>query len=613
MKLQKKLMVAPVAILTVQALSFTALLWVFQGYKSQSLANNERKSTSIESISAIQYRMASQHAGLYRTVAISGSLDDKALQTLREERLSKLNGFSEIVLKEAAQNHGEKMGDMAKRFAEQAQQYGKMADEVIDLSTIDPNTGVAAMQTADAKFAEIDGTLSAMLEVVKKNADDQFHLFEASTNRQRTWVGVLALLFGLGSVYFARRVQRQIVRDLNTSAQATQAVASGQLDVELNSKSTDEVGDMVRSLALMVKQLRRTIELVQQTADVIVHGSKEIASDNNELKARSEHQVRSLEETVDAMKRMTHTVNQNADSAAQANQLAESASVVAVKGGSAVGQVISTMESIDASAKRIVDIIGVIDSIAFQTNILALNAAVEAARAGEQGRGFAVVASEVRSLAKRSATAAQEIKTLITDSVQKVNAGTLLVGQAGATMDEIVASVDNVRHILREIAAASHAQRSEITKVNASIEQIDEVTQESSALVEHTASAAVSLEGRARYLADAIGSFKLDQRAGPRVPVAYNGTLTTGDNVVIEVQTVDISKTGVGLLVDRQLPAGQTCELQLEIPYQGRTQHVGVTVKVVHSNKMDRSKCNIGFAFVGSQSAVNDIMEQLSG
>jgi len=247
---------------------------------------------------------------------------------------------------------------------------------------------------------------------------------------------------------------------------------------------------------------------VRMGTDQITTASSEIASGNLDLSQRTEEQVSSLEETASSMEELTSTVRQNADNARQANQLAAGASEVAVKGGAVVGQVVQTMSSINASSKKIVDIISVIDGIAFQTNILALNAAVEAARAGEQGRGFAVVATEVRTLAQRSAAAAKEIKELISDSVSKVEDGTRLVDEAGATMDEIVSAVKCVTDIMSEISAASQEQSSGIEQVNQAVSQMDEVTQQNAALVEEAA-AAESMQDQAQALTQAVTIFKL--------------------------------------------------------------------------------------------------------
>jgi methyl-accepting chemotaxis protein len=249
---------------------------------------------------------------------------------------------------------------------------------------------------------------------------------------------------------------------------------------------------------------------VRTGTDTIAAASSQIASGNLELSSRTEQQAGSLEETASSMEEMTSTVKQNADNARQANQLAISASEVAVKGGAVVSQVVDTMDSINASSKKIVDIIGVIDGIAFQTNILALNAAVEAARAGEQGRGFAVVASEVRNLAQRSAAAAKEIKILIGDSVEKVDIGAKLVDQAGSTMQAVVESIKSVTDIMGEITAASQEQTSGIDQINQAITQMDQVTQQNAALVEEAAAAAGALQDQAGSLAQVVSVFTMN-------------------------------------------------------------------------------------------------------
>jgi len=261
----------------------------------------------------------------------------------------------------------------------------------------------------------------------------------------------------------------------------------------------------------MNDSLLKIVREVRLGTDTIATASTQIASGNLDLSSRTEEQASSLEETASAMEELTSTVKQNADNARQANQLAVSASAVAQEGGDVVGQVVATMGSINDSSKKIVDIISVIDGIAFQTNILALNAAVEAARAGEQGRGFAVVASEVRSLAQRSAAAAKEIKVLIDDSVEKVTSGSKLVEQAGSTMAEVVGSVRRVTDIVGEISAASQEQSTGIEEVNRAITQMDEVTQQNAALVEEAAAAAQSLQDQAGKLAQVVGVFKLER------------------------------------------------------------------------------------------------------
>lgn len=319
--------------------------------------------------------------------------------------------------------------------------------------------------------------------------------------------GALALLFG---AFFAWVVTRSIVSPLRDAVELAQRVASGELKAQSDVSSVCEIGDLLRALKDMNDSLINIVTRVRGATDSISTGSGEIAAGNMDLSARTEQQAGSLEETASSMEELTSTVRQNADNARQANQLANSASDTATRGGSVVNEVVETMGSINASAKKIVDIIGVIDGIAFQTNILALNAAVEAARAGEQGRGFAVVASEVRSLAQRSAAAAKEIKTLIGDSVEQVERGSKLVDQAGATMMDVVASVRRVTDVVSEISAASQEQTAGLDQINVAITQMDQVTQQNAALVEQAASAAESLQHQAEVLVDTLSVFKLE-------------------------------------------------------------------------------------------------------
>ncbi|MES2297995.1 MAG: methyl-accepting chemotaxis protein [Pseudomonadota bacterium] len=313
---------------------------------------------------------------------------------------------------------------------------------------------------------------------------------------------------------------RSITGPLNEAVGIAQTVASGDLSAHIEVTSTDEIGTLLLALKNMHDSLAEIVGKVRAGTEAIAFASNEISTGNMDLSARTEQQASSLEETASSMEELTSTVKQNGDNANQASKLASNASDVAVRGGEAVAQVIHTMGSINESSKKIVDIIGVIDGIAFQTNILALNAAVEAARAGEQGRGFAVVASEVRNLAQRSAAAAKEIKALIGDSVERVEAGSKLVGNAGTTMDEVVDSVKRVTAIIAEIAVASGEQNAGIDQINDAISQMDSVTQQNAALVEEAAAAAEAMKQQAESLAHAVSVFKIDESKMAAAPAA---------------------------------------------------------------------------------------------
>jgi len=338
----------------------------------------------------------------------------------------------------------------------------------------------------------------------------------------RTFMIIMGLLAVAISVVAALVITRGLLKQLggepDYTASIAGSIAAGDLSISINTTGADK-NSLVVEMREMRNSLRDIVSQVRTGTETIGTASREIAAGNVDLSSRTEMQASSLEKTASAMDELTSTVKQNADNAREANQLASAASDVAVKGGQVVSEVVNTMSSIDASAKKIVDIIGVIDGIAFQTNILALNAAVEAARAGEQGRGFAVVASEVRNLAQRSAAAAKEIKALIDDSVEKVGAGTKLVGQAGVTMEEVVSSVRRVTDIMSEIANASQEQSAGIAQVNQSIIEMDSMTQQNAALVEEAAAAAQSLQDQAGELARVVSVFKLVE-GEERAPVA---------------------------------------------------------------------------------------------
>ncbi|WP_426175285.1 methyl-accepting chemotaxis protein [Massilia sp. TWR1-2-2] len=331
---------------------------------------------------------------------------------------------------------------------------------------------------------------------------------------------VVALLLGVAAaLLLINSLLRQLGGEPAATAAIAERIANGELDFEITTRPGDQKS-LLYSVKHMQQSLAGIVSTVRQGTDAISNGSSQIAAGNMDLSSRTEQQASSLEETASSMEEMASTVKQNAENARQANTLAVAASAVAGKGGEVVARVVNTMDDINASSRKIVDIISVIDGIAFQTNILALNAAVEAARAGEQGRGFAVVASEVRNLAQRSAAAAKEIKTLISDSVEKVDFGTRLVGEAGQTMDEIVDSIRRVTDIMNEISSASREQEAGISQIGDAINQMDTVTQQNAALVEEAAAAAQALLEQASSLSDAVSVFKVGAATGKPAPLA---------------------------------------------------------------------------------------------
>jgi methyl-accepting chemotaxis protein-1 (serine sensor receptor) len=359
-------------------------------------------------------------------------------------------------------------------------------------------------------FAALNTSADALSAFQMKTASQSYDASQSAyaTIRVTTIAGILVGLIMVAVAAFF--LIRAITRPLEEALGHFEAIAKGDLTRRIDVRSQDEMGRLLMALDKMNQSLIGIISQVRGGTDAIATASGQIASGNQDLSSRTEEQASSLEETASSMEELTSTVKQNADNARQANQLAVSASDIAAKGGSVVGQVVDTMASINDSSKKIVDIISVIDGIAFQTNILALNAAVEAARAGEQGRGFAVVASEVRNLAQRSAAAAKEIKTLISDSVAKVDDGAKLVDQAGSTMNEIVDSVKRVTDIISEITAATQEQTAGIEQINQAISQMDQVTQQNAALVEEAAAAAAAMQDQAGKLAEVVSVFKLD-------------------------------------------------------------------------------------------------------
>ncbi|MEY8876349.1 MAG: methyl-accepting chemotaxis protein, partial [Leptothrix sp. (in: b-proteobacteria)] len=353
----------------------------------------------------------------------------------------------------------------------------------------------------DAQFALIDAGFPLLQTILTDRA-------QSTRQSMLTIIGTLGLLLAGGS-WLGWRIARAIRRDLSRAVVVARSVADGKLNLRIEAQSTDEVGQLLVALGEMTQNLSRMVGNVRQGTEAIATAAAQIAQGNADLSNRTEQQASSLQQTAASMEQMADTVRANAEHARQANQIASRASEVAIDGGSAVGQVVATMEGIQGSSRKIADIIGVIDGISFQTNILALNAAVEAARAGEQGRGFAVVATEVRNLAQRSANAAREIKSLIGASVDQVEAGNHLVSNAGQTIGDVVTQVRRVNDLMGEITAATTSQHDSAGQINAALAHLDQSTQQNAALVEETAAAAESLSQQARKLSQVVEQFEL--------------------------------------------------------------------------------------------------------
>ena len=400
-------------------------------------------------------------------------------------------------------------------FSAAWKKYAETNDKVLAHSRKNENDQARALLQGESRqnYVAAMALLDKLVELNGAGAEQSKAASERSYSVALTTLFVTAALAIAVAVVAALWLIRSITGPLARAVHAADLVAAGDLTVQIQADSQDETGKLLQSLDKMQQALVRTVSTVRQNAESVASASAQIASGNHDLSARTESQASALEETAASMEELGSTVRQNADNARQANQLAVSASTVAVQGGDVVSQVVETMKGITTASNKIADIIGVIDGIAFQTNILALNAAVEAARAGEQGRGFAVVASEVRSLAGRSAEAAKEIKSLIGASVERVEQGNVQAERAGQTMTEVVNAIRRVTDIMGEISAASSEQSAGVSQVGEAVTQMDQATQQNAALVEQMAAAAGSLSGQARELVEAVAVFKLAQGA----------------------------------------------------------------------------------------------------
>ena len=395
--------------------------------------------------------------------------------------------------------------------------YRKAVQETIEMAQVDQSIATNSMQKAEKDFGILNQQLAQLATLEKTLSEEAYAAARQEFHNLGTSMIVLVILSIAVSLAVTMRLRRVMLRDIGAISQVVREMADGKLTGSAASDGRDEIADTSRALDQTICNLNRTLRSVLGSVRSIDTASKEIASGNLDLSTRTEMQAGSLQQTASAMETLTTAVKDNANNARLATELAAEAARLASSGGESVGRAVATMESIRASSRKIVDIIGVIDGISFQTNILALNAAVEAARAGEQGRGFAVVASEVRTLAQRSASAAKEIKALIADSVAIIDNGSTSVNEAGSSMGSVVASVQQVNDIINRISVASNEQAEGIAEVNLAVGQMDDMTQQNAALVEQAAAAAASLHEQTVNLARAVSVFEIEGEAAPLV------------------------------------------------------------------------------------------------
>ncbi len=453
------------------------------------------------------------NAGVRRTMAIAKSSDASLVELFKDEAAQSTKASSEMQEKLKGMIRSPAEQQLFDAVGEARKVYLDSRDRITKLKKDGDAEGADKLLTevfvpGSRVYLE---RMQAFLDHQRRAIDQTAAGIDSASARSRLLLIALGLAMLAAGVVAAWRITLSITEPLKAANDLAERVADGNLMRSGSGMAarSDEIGQLQMTLRRMRESLGQTIGGIRESAESINTAASEIASGNQDLSARTEKAASSLEETASAMEQLTGTVQQSAASAGQANQLAVSAASVAQRGGEVVGQVVHTMDEINASSRKIADIISVIDGIAFQTNILALNAAVEAARAGEQGRGFAVVAGEVRSLAGRSADAAKEIKSLIGSSVDRVEAGSKLVAEAGKTMEELVGAVQRVKDIMGEITTATAEQSDGIAQVNIAITQLDQVTQQNAALVEQSTAAAESLREQAVTLSSAVGAFRL--------------------------------------------------------------------------------------------------------
>jgi len=473
-------------------------------------ASTEHELAAYSRALRIKGSLGELQAFVYRQVTLAGSLSSDQIKQARATIATQVNAQrQELQALRQAVDQDRGSAEALNATLADMEKYGRMADQAVDLASVDPNTGIASMQTADELFHHN----AERLDKVVNGGDAALQAAFSSIGATRTQMAAVDVAVTLAAIVativLTLIAMRRIMADIRQCSNLADSVARGELSGAQIQWHTDEMGDLLRNLEQMKASLRDVVGQVRSGVESMANATREIAQGNDELSRRTEQQASNLDTTSTSMAKMASSIERSADHARQAETLVNSATAVAARGGELVGEVVQQMSEIQSSSQKIAEIISVIDGIAFQTNILALNAAVEAARAGEQGRGFAVVAGEVLNLAQRSALAAREIKDLISHSVEKVESGSRLVNHAGETMSEIVNQVQKVTDLIAEITAAAHVQSADAGAVNEAVEQLDSMTQQNAALAEQSAAAAQSLRQHAEKLASAVSVFKM--------------------------------------------------------------------------------------------------------
>ena len=527
LKLSTKLWL-PSAVMAGLLVTVASIVWLRTDQQIQLAADTQGRQEALLEDAATWKGLTASNAA--RVVAALSAKDESVAEALKADISRTSEQINEIQkrVETTAQRPADK--PLLERVAATRQTY--IAERTAAKSLRDKGEAEAAQAALrDKVLPAVKTYLDAQQAFVEAQRAEAAAVRAAAGEQRRLTVyivvGIMALIVA-GLAAATVMLVRSICGPMARLEDIARRVGEGDLTVSIDTQRADEIGNVLRALAAMRDRLRHVVTQVQQSSDSIQTASAEVAAGNQDLSHRTEQTASSLQQTASSVTQLTANVRQSAEAAAQANQLAANAQSVAERGGEAVAQVVSTMSDIQQASRQIADIIGTIDGIAFQTNILALNAAVEAARAGEQGRGFAVVAGEVRTLAQRSAEAAREIKTLIVNSVEKTESGARLVEGAGATMQEIVSSVQRVNDVIGEISAAATEQSGGISQVNAAIGSLDQMTQQNAALVEESAAAAESLRAQAARMAEVVSTFRLHGGDAPARPAGLSAAPGAG-------------------------------------------------------------------------------------